>query len=642
MQYNRVTWGSHHNKHSMRSDHITLTKLVAEGFYKEALHLFSQLHSSSTTLHSFTFPTLFKACTKLCSPSNAQILHTHLLKTGFYSDPHASSALTAAYASNRRFFLDARKVFDEMPQPNLASLNAALSGFSRNGRRGEALALFQRVGLVSLRPNSVTVACLLAATNVDTNHVAQLHCCAFKLGVELDVYVATALVTAYSKCGELVSATKVFDKLLLKNVVSYNAFISGLFQNGVPRLALDVFKEMMRGKECLEHRINSVTLVSVLSACVSLLYVRFGRQVHGLTVKLKAGEEVMVVTALVDMYSKCGFWRSAFDVFSAVEGERRNLITWNSMIAGMMLNEQSERAVDMFQRMEGEGLQPDSATWNSMISGFAKQGVRVEAFKYLRKMQSTGVTPCLKILTSLLSACADSCVLGHGKEVHGYIIRINVNMDDFLATALVDMYMKCGHASRARGVFDQFDAKPYDPAFWNAMIGGYGRNGDHESAFEIFDKMLEEMVQPNSATFVSVLSACSHTGQVDRGLHVFRMMRREYGLQQRPEHSGCMVDLLGRSGRLGEARDLVQELAEPPASVFASLLGACRGYLDSNLGEEVAMKLLDIEPENPAPLVVLSNIYAELGRWKEVERIRRMITDKGLDKLSGFSMIEVA
>ncbi|KAK7309755.1 hypothetical protein RJT34_06738 [Clitoria ternatea] len=625
----------------MRRDYITLTKLVARGFYKEALHLFSDLHSSSPILHSFTFPTLFKACTKLCSPSHAQILHTHLLKSGLHSDPHASSALTAAYASNSRSFHDALKVFNEMPQPNVASFNAALSGFSRNGRCGEAFGMFSRIGLGSLRPNSVTIASLLTARDLGTIHVAMVHCCALKLGVESNVYVATSLVTAYSQCKELVIATRVFDKLFMKNVVSYNAFITGLLQNGVPRLALDVFKEMMK-EDCLEHKLNSVTLVSVLSACGSLLYVRFGMQVHGLIVKLEAGDDVMVVTALVDMYSKCGFWLCALDVFSAVKRDIRNLITWNSMIAGMMLNFKSERAVDMFQRLECEGLKPDSATWNSMISGFAQQGLCVEAFKYFRKMLCAGVAPCLKILTSILSACADSPVLGHGKEIHGYTVRTGMNRDGFLATALVDMYMKCGHASWARGVFDQFDAKPDDPAFWNAMIGGYGRNGDYESAFEIFDEMLEEMVQPNSATFVSVLSACSHMGQVDRGLQVFRMMIREYGLQPKPAHFGCMVDLLGRSGRLGEARDLMQELVEPPASVFASLLGACRCYLDSNLGEEMTMKLLDIEPENPAPLVVLSNIYAGLGRWKEVERIRGMITDKGLEKQSGFSVIEVA
>lgn len=211
---------------------------------------------------------------------------------------------------------------------------------------------------------------------------------------------------------------------------------------------------------------------------------------------------------------------------------------------------------------------------------------------------------------------------------------------NFFATALIDMYMKFGCASFARCVFYQFDAKPDDPAFWNALIRGYGRNGDYESALEIFDEMLDEMVQ-NSVTFVSVLSAYSHSGQVERGLHIFRMIR-EYGLDPTPEHFGCVVDLLGRPDRLGEAQKLVQELEEPPASVFDSLLGACRSYLDSNLGEEMGKKLLDMEPKKTAPLVVLSNIYAALGRWSDVERIRGLIVDKGLDKLTGVSMIKVA
>ncbi|XP_057448287.1 pentatricopeptide repeat-containing protein At2g02750-like [Lotus japonicus] len=608
---------------------ITVTKLVTDGFYREALHLFSHLHSSSPhPLHPFTFPPLLKACANLPSPTHTQILHAHLLKTGLRSLPHTSTALTTAYAATPS---DALKSFDELPQPSLASFNAALSALAPNG---QALSLFTRIGLRILMPNSVTIATLLTARDVGPIHVPQVHCCASKLGVLSDVYVATSLVTAYLRFGVLVSAGKVFDELPVRNVVSYNAFMSGLLQNGAPRLVFDVFKDMMRS---FENEPNSVTLVSVLASCATLSCVR---QVHGLVVKLEAGDEVMVVTTLVDMYSKRGCWHSAFDVF--VDTERRNVVTWNSMISGMLMNGECEKAVAVFQRMECEGVLPNSATWNIMINGFSQQGVCVEAFKYFRKMQSAGVAPRLKTLTAILSVCADSSVLPSGKEIHGYALRADVDRDDFLATAVVDMYMKCGHASWARRFFDQFGAKPDDPAFWNAMIGGYGRNGDYESAFEIFDQMLAEGVQPNSVTFVSVLSACSHSGQIERGLHVFRMMSREYGLQPKPEHFGCLVDLLGRSGQLDEARDLVQELAEAPVSVFASLLGASKCYLNSNLGEEMTRKLLDIEPDNPAPLVILSNIYAGLGRWKEVERIRGIITDKELDKISGFSMIEVA
>ncbi|KAI4328398.1 hypothetical protein L6164_020755 [Bauhinia variegata] len=613
-----------------------IIKLVSDGLCREALLLYHQLHSASHSPHSFTFPPLLKACAKLESPLQGQMLHAHIIKTGFQADMYTSTALTGMYMK-LNYLSDALMVFDVMSHRNAASLNATISGLSQNGYGGEALRVFKQIGLGTLRPNSVTIASLLPACDT-VNHGTQVHCWAVKLGVNMDVYVATSLITMYSNCEELVAATKVFDGLLTKNVVSYNAFISGLLQNGVPRLVMDVFKDM---RECSDSKPNSLTLVSVLSACASLLYLRLGRQVHGLITKVETGTDITVVTALVDMYSKCGCWSSAFDFFAELEGNR-NLITWNSMISGMMLNAQIDKAVELFQQLESEGLRPDSATWNSMITGFAQEGKSFEAFKFFRKMQSDGEVPSLKTLTSLMAVCSNSSALRCGKEIHGHALRTDIHTDEFMATALIDMYMKCAHSCWARRIFDQFDIKPDDPVIWNAVICGYGRNGDYESVFEIFDKMRAEMIQPNTATFVSVLSACSHTGQVDTGLKVFTMIRRDYGWQPKPQHFGCIIDLLGRSGRLGEARDLVQELVEPSPAIYASLLSACSSYLDSDLGEEIAMKLLDLEPENPAPLVILSNIYSGLGRWRDAERIRGTIERKRLNKLRGFSMLEAS
>ncbi|KAK9276841.1 hypothetical protein L1049_006378 [Liquidambar formosana] len=348
----------------------------------------------------------------------------------------------------------------------------------------------------------------------------------------------------------------------------------------------------------------------------------------------------MVGTALVDMYSKCGCWRWAYDVFKELGGSR-NLITWNSMIAGMMSNAQSETAIELFEQLESEGLEPDSATWNSMISGFSQLEKGVEAFKFFNRMQLAGIVPSLKSVTSLLPSCSALSALLCGKEIHGHAIRTDISNDEFMATSLIDMYMKCGHSSWAQRIFNQFEIKPDDPAVWNAMISGYGRNGENESAFKIFNQMLEERVQPNSATFISILSVCSHAGWVDKGWKVFRMMNNDCGLNPTPQHFSCMVDLLGRSGWLEEARELIQEIPQPSASVFASLLGACRHHLNSELGEEMAKKLSEMEPENPAPLVILSNIYAEQGRWKDVERVRELINDRGLIKLPGYSLIGV-
>ncbi|XP_007046203.2 PREDICTED: pentatricopeptide repeat-containing protein At2g02750 [Theobroma cacao] len=613
-----------------------ILKLVTKGLYKEALHLHSQHHKDSLLPNKFTFPPLFKACVKLNSPIQGQILHTHLIKTGFSHDIYAATALTDTYMKLHHFEY-ALKVFAEMPDRNLASLNTMISGFWRNGYWEEALLVFKEMIFGLSRPNSLTIATVLPACQ-SLELGMQFHSLAVKLGVELDVYVATSLLTMYSKCEEIVVATKMFVKMTNKNVVSYNALVTGLLQNGVPRMVLNVFKEMRDSSQ--EEQPNTVTLVTVMSACASLLYLQFGRQVHGVVMKAEMQFDTMIGTALVDMYSKCRAWRWGYDVFKEMDGNR-NLITWNSMIAGLMLNNQSEMAVALFEELEFEGMKPDSATWNSMISGFSQLGKGFDAFKYFEKMQSAGVEPSLKCFTSLLPACSVLSALKQGKEIHGHATRSGISKEEFMATALIDMYMKCGHSSCARKIFDHFESKPDDPAFWNAMISGYGRNGENESALEIFDLLQEDKVKPNSATFICVLSSCSHTGQVDRGLQVFRMMVEDCDLSPNLEHFGCIIDLLGRCGRLEEAKEIIQEMSDPPAAVFASLLGACRCHLNYELGEEMAMKLSELEPENPAPFVILSDIYAAVGRWGDAERIRQVIDDRGLRKFPGFSSIAV-
>ncbi|KAK9935197.1 hypothetical protein M0R45_022308 [Rubus argutus] len=610
-------------------------RLVADGLYREALCLYAQHHSASFLPHKFTFPPLLKACGKLQSLAQAQMLHTHLLKTGFLYNVYSATALTDVYMK-LHLIDDALKVFDGMPDRNLASLNAVISGLLQNGHCREALGVFKNVDIGGFGPNSVTVASMLSACE-NVKQGMEMHCLAVKLGVESDVYVATSTLTMYSNCGALVCAAKVFEDMPIKNIVSHNAIITGLLQNGVPHVVLDVFKQM---RACIDENPNSVTLVSVLSACASLLYLRYGRQVHGLIMKIERGLDVMTGTALVDMYSKCGCWQLAYQIFEELI-ENRSLFTWNVMIAGMMLNAQWEIAVELFEQLESEGFKPDSVTWNSMISGFSQLGKGFEAFKYFKRMQSTGVAPSLKSITSLLQACADLSALQCGQEVHGHAIRTEISSDLFFSTALIDMYMKCGQSAWARRIFDWFHVKPDDPPFWNATISGYGRNGENESAFRIFDQMLEEKVQPNAATFISLLSMCSHSGLVDKGWRIFRMMDRDFGMKPNPKHYGCMVDLLGRSGRLDEARELTQELSEPSGSVFASLLSACECHLNLQLGKDMAIKLSELEPENPTPFLILSKIYAGLGRWKDAEIIRGMMDNQKSRKLPGFSLLRL-
>ncbi|XP_060185728.1 pentatricopeptide repeat-containing protein At2g02750 [Lycium barbarum] len=652
-----------------------ITKLASNGLYKQAINLYSHLHhSSSLFLTKFTFPYLFKACAKLSSVRQGQILHTHLIKYGFNTDVYAATSVIDMYMKFTSVN-SALKVFDEMPQPNIASLNACISGFSQNGCHVEAfrmfgvfsgsnfnalkmfdempqsnyasLNVFSHNGCyiegfrmfggfsgLNFRPDSVTIASVLSGC-VNINHGVQMHCWGIKIGVEMDIYVATSILTMYLNCGYCVSATRLFGLVEYKNVVCYNAFISGLLQNGVEEVVLDVFKQML-----LDEKPNEVTLISVLSGTANLKNVKFGRQVHGFIVKIELQYHTMVGTALVDMYSKCGFWLYAYGIFKELGGNR-NLITWNSMISGMMLNEQTEKAVEIFVGLESEGLKPDSATWNSMIIGFSLLQKEAEAFMFFRKMVSSGVVPSLKSITSLLTACSSLSSLHRGQEIHGYIFRTGKIIDEFVVTAIMDMYMKCGQFPLARKVFDQLEVKYDDPAVWNVMISGYGRNGEGEAAFEIFSLMLKEKIQPNSATLNCMLSVCSQVGKLEKAWEVFSLMIRDFGLTPTLKQLNIMVDLLARSGRLDEARELLQLIPETSASVFASLLAASEHFSDAKMGEEMTKKLSELEPENPVPFVILSKLYARQGRWEDAERIRETIDERGLEKLPGYTTVGV-
>ncbi|MCE3216254.1 hypothetical protein HAX54_005744 [Datura stramonium] len=610
-----------------------ITKLVANGLYKEAINLYSQLLSSSICHTKFTFPSLFKACAKLRAIPQGQILHTQLIKYGFDSDVYAATSLIDMYM--KLTLVDsALKVFDGIPQPNIASVNAGISGFSQNGYHVEAFRMFGLFSGSELRPDSVTIASGLSGC-VNINHGVQMHCWAIKIGVEMDIYASTSLLTMYLNCADCVSATRLFELVPNKNVVCYNAFISGLLQNGVEEVVLDVFKQMLPDKEP-----NAVTLISVLSATANLKNVKFGRQVHGFIVKIELQSHTMVGTALVDMYSKCYFWLCAYEIFKELGGNR-NLITWNSMITGMMLNEQTEKAVDLFVELESGGLKPDSATWNSMIIGFSLLQKEAEAFMFFRKMLSAGVVPSVKSITSLLTACSSLSSLRCGQEIHGYIFRTENIIDEFIVTAIIDMYMKCGQFPLAQKVFDQLEVKYDDPAVWNVMISGYGRNGKGEAAFEIFSLMLMEKVQPNSATLNCMLSVCSHIGKFEKAWQVFNLMVTDFGLTPTPKQLNIMVDLLARSGQLDEARELLQLIPETSASVFASLLAASEHFSNAKVGEEMTKKLSELEPENPVPFVILSNLYARQGRWDDAERIRETIDERELKKLPGYSTVGV-
>jgi len=275
-----------------------------------------------------------------------------------------------------------------------------------------------------------------------------------------------------------------------------------------------------------------------------------------------------------------------------------------------------------------------------MVAGYAQNGCFDEALNLLRQMQLKGMKANSDTFSTILQACANLAALEHGKEAHEDIIRNGFKSDVYVGSGLVNMYAKCGNIEDARRVFDKMLA--WNVVSWNAMIIGYAMHGCGKEALQLFEEMQQSGTSPDQVTFVGVLSACCHAGLVDDGRQYFECMNQCYQISPVIEHYCCIVDLLGRAGYLDEAHNFINKMPiKPNAAIWGSLLAACRIHANTKLGEQAAEHLFELNPENAAPYVLLSNIYAAGNRWDDIGRMRNTMRHRGVMKKPGCSWIEV-
>ena len=247
-----------------------------------------------------------------------------------------------------------------------------------------------------------------------------------------------------------------------------------------------------------------------------------------------------------------------------------------------------------------------------------------DAISLFDKMEEAGLKPDDGAVISILAASAESGLIGLGEKVHASIQRMRFKCSTHVSNALVDMYAKCGRLNRALRLFNGM--KTRDLVSWNAMIQGLAMHGLAEEALEIFSRMKQEGFAPDKVTFVGVLCACTHAGFVDEGTQYFYTMEREYGVVPEIEHYGCMIDFLGRGGRMKETFGLVHSmLMEPNAIIWGTLLGACQMHNALGYAEEVLDHLVKLEPTDTGNFSMLSNIYAAAGDWNSAASVRRYI-----------------
>lgn len=562
-------------------------------------------------------------------------IHAQMLRVGLFFDPFSASKLIQSSALSEFSSLNyAYKVFDQISQPNLYSWNVLIRAYASSPEPINCLFVFLRLlHECGEKPNKFTYPFVIKASAklADLRLGMEVHGMVIKEGFSSDLFVSNCLIHFYAECGRLDMARRIFSSMHERDAVSWNSMIDGLARNGSVDEAVEYFHRM----ESEGIKPNDVTMVGVLSACGKKSDVKFGRWVHSYIEKNGITMSLILGNAILDMYTKCGSMKDAKEFFEKME--EKDVISWTTMLAGYARMGDFDAARDLFDSLPSK----DIATWNALISAYEQNGNPNEAIAIFNELQlSKAAKPDEVTLVSTLSACSQLGAMELGGWIHVYMKKEGMRLNRHLVTALIDMYSKCGDLKRALEVFNSVDKR--DVFVWSSMIAGLGMHGCGRDAIGLFLKMQEAKVKPSSVTFTNLLSACSHSGLVEEARKFLLQMERIYNIAPSVEHYACMVDILGRAGLLEDAVDLINNMPiAPGASVWGALLGACRLHRNVDLAEHAFNRLIEIEPQNDGAYVLLSNIYANSGKWDNVSELRKRMRDVGLKKEPGCSSVEV-
>ncbi|CAI9297725.1 unnamed protein product [Lactuca saligna] len=418
---------------------------------------------------------------------------------------------------------------------------------------------------------------ILHSRATSIHKLKQIHAFSIKHGVSLNNpdMGKHLLFSLISLSAPMSYAHKIFKQIDNPNIFTWNTMIRGYAESQNPKPAMDIHRSM----RSFAVEPDTHTYPFLLKAIARLISVKEGEEVHSIATKNGFGSLVFVQNGLVHMYAVCGRAESAHKLFE--EMSERNLVTWNSVINGFVLNGRPNETLTLYRDMVDEQVEPDGFT-----------------------------------LVSLLTACAELGALALGKRVHVYMSKVGLAENPHAANALLDLYSKTGNIKEAHKVFDEMKDKSV--VSWTTLIVGLAMNG------------------------FGVLYACSHCGLVDEGFNYFKRMKEEYKIEPRIEHHGCMVDLLGRSGHVQQAYDYIINMPlQPNAVIWRTLLGACTIHGHTGIAEFARAKLIELEPNHSGDYVLLSNLYASERRWSDVSKVREKMLANGVQKSPGHSLVEL-
>ncbi|KAK9161963.1 hypothetical protein Syun_002865 [Stephania yunnanensis] len=582
----------------------TVRTLCARDHLQNALSLF---YAASPTCDSQTYATLLHTCARLRRLSDGQTLHNHR----HHHHRHnlfATNHLINMYAKCGS--LDsARKVFDEMSQRNIVSWTILISGYDQHGHNEECFSLFSSM-VSHCAPNEFAFASVISSSCGSPKRGRQVHAMALKAGFGGRVYVGNALITMYVKSRTNSSsddALSMFENMPAKNLVTWNSMIAGFLHCGHVGKCIEFFSKMHREGVGFDRS----ALVTV-AACLCNNNINnssddehfyYCCQLHCLAVKTGLALEVEVATALVKAYA----------------------------IVGGELD-------DCYKIFAETGSEQDIVSWTALITAFAerKQEEALLLFRQLRLQENNIDLDCYTFSIAI-KASAGLPTENTASAIHALVIKYGFEGDVALDNALIHAYARCGSIHLSVQVFDCMRAR--DVVSWNSVFKACSVHGRGREALELFARM---NVQPDAATFVALLSACSHSGLVEEGIKIFDSMHAVYGVIPQCDHYACMIDILGRVGRLAEAETMINRMPmQPDSVVWSALLGACRKHGETKMAELASKKLMELDPKNSLSYVSISNAYCSKGVFDEAAHVRKKMRKFEVRKEPGLSWIEI-
>ncbi|KAL5204604.1 hypothetical protein ABZP36_009475 [Zizania latifolia] len=564
------------------------------------------------TVQSAMYVPLLHRSVETGSLSSARALHGHMVKTGTNADMFVATSLVNVYMRCRASE-DAHRLFDEMPEKNVVTWTAVITGYTLNSQPVLALEVFVEMLELGKYPSHYTLGAMLNAcsTSYNTDLGMQVHGYAIKYGADSVTSMGNSLCRLYARSGSLESALRAFWNIPEKNVITWTTMISACAEDeNYVELGLSLFLSML-----MEGVMpNEFTLTSVMSLCGTRLDLNLGKQVQAFCFKI---------------------------------GCETNLPVKNSTMYLYLRKNETEEAMRLFEQMEDVSI----ITWNAMISGYAQimdsakddlhaRSRGFQALTIFRDLKRSAMKPDLFTFSSILSVCSTMMALEQGEQIHAQTIKTGFLSDVVVNSALVNMYNKCGCIQDANKAFLEMPTRTF--VTWTSMISGYSQHGQPQEAIKLFEDMKLAGVRPNEITFVSVLSACSYAGLVEEAERYFDMMKNEYRIEPVVDHYGCIIDMFVRLGRLEDAFSFIKRTGfELNEAIWSSLVAGCRSHGNMELAFYAADKLLELKPKGIETYILLLNMYISTERWQDVSRVRKLMKQEDVGVLRDRSWITI-